>query len=53
VTLKKCRNCKANVDDSWRIPLCSDCRRAVRWAAIAGGFVCGVAVKALTHWGWL
>lgn len=49
----ECRNCKVNLQGYKWIPLCSDCRRAVRWAAIAGGVLFGAAVKALTHWGLL
>jgi hypothetical protein len=51
--IRYCKNCEAAVYPEWRLFLCRDCRRAVRWTFIIGGFVCGAAVKALTHWGWL
>jgi hypothetical protein len=48
-----CKNCGDGISPDWRIPLCISCRRAIRWAFIAGGLICGFAVKALEHWGWL
>ncbi len=48
-----CRNCDAAVYPPWRVFLCKDCRRAVRWAAIIGGILFGAAVKFLTMKGLL